>query len=258
MPADGWLQCSLLGRKDHDQKKELTDMRDPSDAFHGNQHQKVWEILPWYINGTLDSHEHGLVARHILSCQSCADEVARCRSIATAVRSAKEGAWSPSPDHFARLMERIDRASTPAAPERWRIRVREWLEKIRCHFQETPSLFRWALAAQTAAIVLLTAATLWQASIAPSSLYRTLSDAGSGPEAGRLHFQLVFADDITEREIRTLLNSIGATIVAGPTPMAVYTVALAGDDRGEPARTRATLEVLRAHPKVRLAEVKQP
>ena len=90
------------------------------------------------------------------------------------------------------------------------------------------------------------------------SLYRTLSDAGSGPAAGRVHLQVVFADDITEREIRTLLSSTGATIVAGPTPMAVYTLALAGDDRGGPARTRETLEVLRAHPKVRLAEVKQP
>ena len=233
-------------------------MRDLSDEFHGNQHQKVWEILPWYINGTLDSHEHASVARHILSCQSCADEVARCQSIATAVRSAKAGAWSPSPDHFARLMERIDRASTSAAPERWRIHVREWSEKIRRHFQETPSLFRWALAAQTTAIVLLTAATIWQASVSPLSLYRTLSDAGSGAEAGGLHLQVVFADDITEREIRTLLSSIGATIVAGPTPMAVYTVVLAGNDRGGPVRTRKTLEILHAHPKVRFAEIKQP
>jgi len=30
----------------------------------------------------------------------------------------KSGAWSPSPDHFARLMERIERANTSAAPER--------------------------------------------------------------------------------------------------------------------------------------------
>src|SRR4030095_12784189 len=250
MPADGWLHFSPFSRKDHDQKKELNNMRDPSDEADGNQHQKVWEILPWYVNGTLEGHEQEFVARHILRCQSCADEVTRCQSIATAVRSAKEAAWTPSPEHLARLMERVDRASASAAPEHWQIRVREWIEKIRLHFQETPSLFRWALAAQTAAIVLLTAAIVWQASVAP---YRTLSDAGSGPEPGRVHLQVVFADDITEREIRTLLSSIEATIVAGPTPMAVYTVALAGDDREEPARTRETLTVLRANPKVRLA-----
>jgi hypothetical protein len=255
MRADGWLHFSPFSRKDHDQKKELNTMRDPSDEVDENQHQKAWEILPWYVNGTLAGHEQEFVARHILKCQSCADEVARCQTIASAVRSDKEAAWTPSADHLARLMERVDRASTSAAPDHWRIRVREWSEKIRLHFQETPSLFRWALAAQTAAIVLLTAAIMWQASVAP---YRTLSDAGSAPEPGRVHLQVIFADDITEREIRTLLSSLGATIVAGPTPMAVYLVALAGDDREGPARTQETLTVLRAHPKVRFAELKQP
>ena len=231
-------------------------MRDPSDQSGGKDHQKVWEILPWYVNGTLEGDEHEFVARHILRCQSCADEVARCQSIATAVRSAEAAASTPSPEHFARLMERIDRGSTSAALwQRWRIRVREWIEKIRLAFQETPSLFRWALAAETAAIVLLAAAITMQGSVAPSS-YRTLSDAGSGPESGRVHLQVVFADDITEREIRTLLSSIGASIVAGPTPMAVYTVALTTDDRKAPERTRETLALLRAHPKVRLAEAK--
>ncbi|HSF48373.1 MAG TPA: hypothetical protein VLA73_08430 [Burkholderiales bacterium] len=231
-------------------------MRDPSDQYDGGHHQKVWEILPWYVNGTLEDHEHEFVARHILRCQTCADEVVRCQSIATAVRSAEEGARTPSPEHLARLMERIDRGSMSGAPERWRIRVREWIEKIQLAFQETPSLFRWALAAETAAIILLAAAILLQASVAPSLLYRTLSDTGSGVEPDRVHLQVVFADDITEREIRTLLSSIGATIVAGPTPMAVYTVALTADDREAPARTRETLAVLRAHPKVRLAEAK--
>jgi hypothetical protein len=233
-------------------------MRDSSDQSDGNHHQKVWEILPWYVNGTLEGDEHEFVARHILRCQSCADEVVRCQSIATAVRSAEEATRMPSPEHLASLMERIDRGSASAAPEHWRIRVREWIEKIRLAFQETPSLFRWALAAETAAIVLLAAAIILQASVAPSLLYRTLSDTGGGPEPGRVHFQVIFADDITERESRELLSSIGATIVAGPTPMAVYTVALTADDREAPARTRETLAVLRAHPKVRLAEAKRP
>jgi hypothetical protein len=257
MPADGWLHCSPPSRKEHDQKKEPERMRDASDQSDGNHHQKVWEILPWYINGTLEGHEREFVARHILRCQSCADEIVRCQSIAAAVRSSEEAARAPSPEHLARLMERIDRESASAAPERWRIRVREWIEKIRLAFQETPSLFRWALAAETAAIGLLAATITWQASVAPS-FYRTLSDAGGSPEPGRVHLQVVFADDITEREIRTLLSGIGAMIVAGPSPMAVYTIALAADDRAAPAQTRERLALLRAHPKVRLAEAKQP
>ncbi len=122
-------------------------MRDPSDRSDGNDHEKAWEILPWYVNGTLEGHEQEFVARHILRCQSCADEVVRCESIASAVRSSEEAATTPSPENFARLMERVDRESASAAPQRWRILVREWIEKIRLAFQETPSLFRWALAA---------------------------------------------------------------------------------------------------------------
>src|SRR5262249_45010151 len=140
MPADGWHLCSPLSRKDHDQAKDLNDMRDPSDQSEGNNHQKVWEILPWYVNGTLEGDEHEFVAHHIVRCQSSADEVVRCQSIATAVRGAEAAASTPSPELLARLMERIDRGNTSAAPERWRIRVREWIEKIRLTFQETPSL----------------------------------------------------------------------------------------------------------------------
>src|SRR5262245_22928271 len=170
-------------------------MREPSDSFDGNDHQKVWEILPWYVNGTLEPREHEFAARHILRCQRCADEVVRCESIATAVRSPEEAKTTRSPEHFARLMERIDRESVSAPPERWRIRIREWIEKIRLAFQETPSLFRWALAAETAAIGLLAATITWQASVAPSLLYQTLSDTGGGPEPSRVHLQVVFADD---------------------------------------------------------------
>ena len=237
--------------------RNLNYMRDPTDRSDGNDHQKVWEILPWYVNGTLEGHEQGFVARHILRCQSCADEVVRCQSVATTVRRSEEAMRESSPEHFARLMERIDRGNASAASERWRIRVREWIAKIQLAFHETPSLFRWALAAETTAIALLAAAIIFQASVAPS-FYRTLSDVGSGSGPGRVHLQVVFADDITEREMRILLSSIGATIVAGPTPMAVYTVALAAGDREAPAGTRETLALLRKHPKVRLAEVQRP
>ena len=229
-------------------------MRDSSDQSDARRHEEVWEILPWYVNGTLDDGEHDVVARHLLRCQTCADEVARCQSLAAAVRGAEDALPRLAPENLARLMERIDRGGTAAAPERGRIHGREWLQKIRLAFQETPSFTRWALAVQTAVVVLLASAILFQASFAPFPVYRTLSDAGSGPKLARVYFQVVFADDIAEREIRTLLSSIGATIVEGPSPMAVYIVAVPADDREAPSRTREVLAVLRAHPKVRLAE----
>ena len=46
-------------------------------------------------------------------------------------------------------MTRIDRESSLTSTERWRLRIHEWIAKIRAIFQSTPSPIRWALAAQT-------------------------------------------------------------------------------------------------------------
>jgi hypothetical protein len=156
------------------------------------------------------------------------------------------------------MMLPLDEESASTKAERRRFPLREWIEKSRLAFQGTPSPFRWVLAAQTAVIILLTAAIILETWIAPSLLYRTLSDSVSGAEADRAHIRVVFTDDITERELRALLGTVEATIVAGPSAMGIYTVAVpvSGSERTE--RTRSALETLRAHPKVRLAEPKEP
>jgi hypothetical protein len=156
------------------------------------------------------------------------------------------------------MMARIDDEIDVPRRESLRITLRKWIEKIRLTFQETPVFLRWAMAAQTAVIVLLAAAIVLQLSVAPSLVYRTLSDTGPGPEPGTLRIQVIFADDTTEQEIRTLLSSVGATIVAGPSSMAVYILAVTPHGSDGAARTGQTLAVLREHPKVRLAEPKEP
>jgi anti-sigma factor RsiW len=232
-------------------------MSDQNEQSEGERHQEIRELLPWYVNQTLEDSERERVAQHIAQCQTCEEEIARCRTIVAVVRATDVAKWSPSPERISRLMARIDGESASNRERHWLV-IREWFEKIRLILRETPSSLRWALAAQTAVIVVLAAAIVLQLAASPSLLYRTLSDAGAGPEAGMLRVQVVFADDTTEQEIRTLLNSVGATIVAGPSSMAAYTLAIADDGPDAPARTRETLGVLRAHPKVRLAEPKKP
>ena len=221
------------------------------------RHEQVWQLLPWYVNGTLDDSERETVARHVSLCQTCEDEIVRCRSLVSVLGSDDSTAWNPSPEYFNRLMTRVDRESSLTTTERWRLRIHQWLAKIRAAFQSTPSPIRWGLAAQTAVIVLMVMATMstWIASPVP---YSTLSDPVVGDEAGQSRLTVVFAEDITERELRTLLSIIKGAIVAGPSAMAVYTVAIpvSGDERSGPAQ--AALEKLRAHPKVQLAELKQP
>ena len=139
-------------------------MRDPSDQSDGNHHQKVWEILPWYVNGTLEGHEHdfcGLPHSEMseLRRRGSAMPVHRhsspqlrrgCEDAITGESCALNGAHRPCkhvrrPGALADSCSRVDRKNPVC-------------------FSETPSLFRWALAAQTAAIVLLTMAITWPAS----------------------------------------------------------------------------------------------
>src|SRR5262249_56873325 len=92
----------------------------------------------------------------------------------------------------------------------------------------------------------------------------------SGPPEGTYgRVQLAFANDVREHDLRRLLLSLRATILAGPSPQGIYLVQvplarLVPRLRGS-AETPATtdpmdllLEELRAHPAVRLAQPVTP
>jgi hypothetical protein len=226
---------------------------DPTSRHH-HVHQEVWELLPWYANGTLDGRECAGVETHLATCPACQAELQRCRDVATAVRAAGEPAWSPSPGHFSQLLAHLDAAEAQEAQDGG------WWERLRAHgarsllvLQRTPRLVRWALVAQGAMILLLAGVLAWQVPFAPGPLYRTLSDGRDHVSQGQVHIQVVFADDITEKELRALLTGVGGTIVNGPSSLGVYTVAvpLSGSS---PDLMDPVLGAVRAHRNVLFAE----
>ena len=79
-----------------------------SDPKHDERHHSVWLLLPWYANGTLETAERLLVEDHLAACLGCREEVARCNSLAAALRDRPEIAPSPHPLQLARLIERLD------------------------------------------------------------------------------------------------------------------------------------------------------
>jgi anti-sigma factor RsiW len=216
-------------------------------------HQEVWMLLPWYANGTLDSREHAAVEAHLATCPACQAELEQCRDLA-AVQATGETAWSPSPNQFSQLLARIDAAEAPGAPsDGWWERLRARYTKHLLVRQRTPRLVWWALAAQGAMILLLGGVLMWQTPFSPESLYQTLADDSDQVRRSQAHLQVVFADDMTAQELRTLLTSIGGTIVKGPSALGVYTVEIPPSG-GSPDLIDPVLDAVRAHPKVRLAE----
>lgn len=204
-------------------------------------HEEAWALLPWYATGTLDDEERPRVERHLADCAGCRDELSRCRALAHAVQAETGAAWSPSPAHLGAILERIDRAEQRPTPARgWRAALADLVRT----FRETPRAAQWTLAAQAVLVLVLGAAFFVR-----QDHYGTLSSPEPlGAEGPRV--QVVFAEDLSERELRGLLRDLGAEIVRGPTAAGVYTLRLPG------ATPDAEVSKLRRHPKVRLAEPK--
>src|SRR5262245_30622742 len=141
-------------------------------------HQRIWELLPWYVNGTLLESEREKVEEHLAGCSRCQTEVEACRRTAQAVRNLGEVAPSPHPVQFQRVLARLGEAET-AGRERSDRRRRPGASL------RSGSRPLWmALAAQAAVILVLAGMLVWnrlhaapEAALSPQPVvYRTLSD----------------------------------------------------------------------------------
>jgi len=219
-----------------------------------DRHRHVAELLPWYVNGTLEAQDRDTVTAHLSDCPACQEEVAHCQALAAALQAAPDSVWTPGPDRLERLLASIELLEASDVPRAgWRTRWRagkEWLDDL---FQRTPGLVRWGLAAQAALLVLVVGLALWPGALSPRAPYRTLASNGENGDSriGRVLIHVVFADDITERDMRTLLGRVRGKIVDGPSAVGVYTVEVRAS---APDQITSLVAILRGDPKVRLAE----
>lgn len=201
----------------------------PDGSRRDRLHQRVAELIPWYVNGSLAPGERDLVAGHAAECAACGGELERERRLAAACRELEPPAPALHPAQVERLLSRLP-------PSRW---------------ADVPRWARRLLAAQAAAVVLLAvgAAALWRQP--PPAAFRTLSATGAAATApAGVRLRLVFAETATEADMRRLLGALRGEVVGGPSPLGVYTVRLPAD--GEPLAV--VLAHLRAQPQVRFAE----
>jgi hypothetical protein len=214
-----------------------------SGAERGDRlHRRVWDLLPWYANGTLEDGERRTVESHLAACSRCREELSACRGLGELLRQVPEVAPAPHPAHLARILEKIGDHERAA----WR----SPLESLRNLLTATPRPVRWALAAQLVLVLGLSLGlSLHRQPAAASAGYRTLSDAPPAPvPSSRL--RVVFAAGTTEQEIRDLLLGIRGQIVSGPSSLGVYTVEVPTG----PDPLDGVLAHVRKHRQVSLAE----
>ncbi len=231
-------------------------MREPRDRGE-RTHLRIWELLPWYVNGTLPPAERSTVEEHLAACPRCQEEERSCRALEAGVRGAEEIAPSPHPVRLARLLASIDDLETRAGakPPAWRRVVGAIAAVAAFAGRPLRALFptpaRGMAAAQLAVLLLIAGLVGWQQWRARQPVYRTLSSPTQESLAsGGLRIRVLFAEEATEREIRELLLGVRGEIVAGPSPFGVYTVEV--PKAGDPLDS--VLTHLRAQARVRLAE----
>ncbi|KAE8753496.1 hypothetical protein FSO04_44890 [Paraburkholderia madseniana] len=212
------------------------------------KHLRIWETLPWIVNGTAGAEAASEAQEHVRECTLCRTELARQRWLFTTMNKHERQA-PPIERGLEDLMHRID--DEQREPDIRRVRG-PWYRRAGA---QTGSHRVAVVAYGLAAMVLVEAGALAvlggrrpPGEQPQQATYRTLSE-GAAP-AHRATIRLVVDDAMTVGRLHALLESQQLEIVSGPGQNGVYSLAPVAD-AGD---VSAQVAVLRAAPGVRFAE----
>lgn len=178
------------------------------------------ELLPWYVNGTLEGPERARVEKHLESCRRCRDEAAWLARLREQIK-AEGGADAPGELGLRRLMRQV--RGSEAKP---RARRLQW----------------WQPALAAAVVVIVIQSVL---------LVKPWQEAETGivplgMQVSGAVVQVEFAPTATEAQIREVLQAVDGIIVEGPGALGVYRIRLQGVSPADDARVAAAVAALRA------------
>lgn len=200
--------------------------------LHGDPHAMTQELLPWYVNGRLESGEHRMVEEHLARCAECRAELEGEARLARAYSGLLDDApETPTPARASAL------AAARARPRR----------SVRSPAGRFGAGGLALIAASQVAIIGLSLVVYSQFQRPAAGEYHALAAPAATPAAiGNLI--VIFRPDTPEQVLRATLHAVGARIVDGPTAADAYVLAVA------PAALTGTLATLRARPDIVLAQ----
>lgn len=225
---------------------------------NNKEHDAVIELLSWYVKGSLNDIDKERVSQHLLSCADCQQELVLYQQLANADLNRGKPAWKPSAAQFSTIMQNIDalEANTAAAAPTKTTKATKTpglFAKLSAWLKTIPSLIFWIMSMETlaiAALVMLVVGRL-PVQLPSGQLFETLSNEHQPVSATLPRLHIVFDENITEHEIRTLLQAQQLQLVEGPSMLGVYTLQLAAGGTQEQQQAIANL---RTHAKVKLVE----
>lgn len=199
-----------------------------NDAALSTSEREALELLPWYVNGTLEGEERERVQRELRSSLTCRIEYERLSRMQGLMQGG-DAEQAATDRGFERLMARIhsEGRARPAA------------------VAQNP---RWLPLAQAATLLVLVGGAAWwfqEGATTGDGPYQTLTV--EQPATLQPQLRLVFKPDVSESERSALFAELGLRMVAAPTADGIYTVALPRD-----ASAREFFNRLDADPRVAL------
>ncbi len=217
-------------------------------APNNSEHQKVWDLLPWYINHSLDSAEQDVVKKHIKTCITCRIELNQQQQVFEKMQQT-DLLQQVSQVSFAQLKKRIEEQPKIYVLDKHN----EPKKELKFFSHQFVGFVKYT--ALAASLLLLALPFMLDSLIDKPELkgdYRTLANSIEGEQKNNL-IRVIFADQSNPEQIEAILSSVSGHIVKGPSQNGVYEVQI-GNQQPDSQEIKDAILHLRKNTSVIFAE----
>lgn len=214
-----------------------------------DEHQKIWELLPWYVNHSLDPAEQDTVKKHIKTCIACRLELNQQQQLLDKMQQT-DLLQQVSQVSFAQLKKRIEENHRPYILTQQNKSQKEG--KLFSH--QLFSVVKFT--ALAASLVLMALPFISNLLIEESNLtgeYRTLANPIQGEQKSNI-IRIVFTERLSAEQVATVLSDVSGHIVKGPSQNGVYEIQI-GNQQTDFQQVKEAISHLRNNKFVIFAEL---
>ena len=189
-------------------------------------HEEAKELLPWYAAGSLDPEEAQQVAELVEKSEELSQELVQLRLVEDAISDVGDEEPQFRPEMIQEALQQIDEIeANKVVPITWNKKLKEAANDYlnRLQWDVTPAFAKVAVIGQLALVALFSVALLSNHS---GEQEATTLSGGSAVIDSQQQVNLAFNEGVTEIDLRQYLNSLNAQIVAGPSALGIYTIAV--------------------------------
>lgn len=193
----------------------LTDFKITSKS----EHQEVWNLLPWYVNHSLDPAEQDFVRKHVKTCVTCRIEINQQQQLLEKIQQ-PDLLQQVSQASFAQLKKRMQEQSKLSAFAEQAKPSQE--QKIFSH-QFLGFVKYTALAASLLLLAMPFMLNLPTDDPELKGDYRTLANPAEDKHKHNI-IRIVFAEHLDAEQIKAILNGVSGHIIKGPSKNGIYEI----------------------------------